>query len=67
MTPFNTLNVQRPLHPKNAIGNIGEEVEKVPFRKLIIEASIAAVATVIIQELITRYFVKKAETKKTKK
>jgi hypothetical protein len=59
MKPFNKPNELRPLHPKNAIGNTEEEPEKVSLRKLFVEASIAAVATVIIQEAIMKFFIKK--------
>jgi hypothetical protein len=49
---FNQLHIKRPLHPakKSTIGNT--EDEPIPFRKILIESAIAALATVIIQEII---------------
>ncbi|MCL2028770.1 MAG: hypothetical protein FWG79_09850 [Bacteroidales bacterium] len=59
MTPFNKPHVNRPLYPKHTVGSTDPEPEPIPYRKLIIEATITVIATIVLQEVIMKMFTKK--------
>ncbi|MCL2682234.1 MAG: hypothetical protein FWE63_01955 [Bacteroidales bacterium] len=60
MTPFSKTGTVRPLRAKHSIGNLNSEKEsEVPYKKLLNETFFTVIATILIQEAITRFFFKK--------
>jgi hypothetical protein len=56
--PFNQPNINRPLYPKSSMSGTEPEGEKVSVRKVLIEATIAVFATLILQEVILKKWFK---------